>query len=152
MSHAAKTFLARHVRCWAFAVLLGSTPAYSADQPDVSPKSIPGVVKVDAEKVLALVEQLPNLVVIDARITGDRHQGFIEDSISLPDVETDCQSLGRVAPSKATPLLLYCNGPKCGRSAKSAQKALACGYSRIYWFRGGFEEWRAKDYPVVKNP
>lgn len=132
-------------------LLLGPALAHGADKPDVSPNDIPGVIKVDAEEALKLVGKLPNLIVIDARIAGDRHHGFIEDSISLPDIETDCHSLARIAPNKNTPLLLYCNGPKCGRSAKSAQKALACGYSRLYWFRGGFEEWHAKDYPVIKS-
>ena len=133
------------------ALVLGTAPAYSAEKPDVSPNDIPGVIKVDAEEVLQLVEQLPKLIVIDARIASDRQQGFIEDSVSLPDIQTDCLTLARIVPNKTTPLLLYCNGPKCGRSAKSAQIALTCGYNRLYWFRGGFEEWRAKDYPVVKN-
>lgn len=151
MGESIKFSLINLVGCLSIALLL-SGPAHGSDKPDVSPHDIPGAIKVNAEEILKLVEQLPNLVVIDARIAGDRQQGFIEDSISLPDVETDCQALARVVPNKATPVLLYCNGPKCGRSAKSAQKALACGYTRLYWFRGGFEEWRAKNYPVVKNP
>lgn len=121
------------------------------ETPDVSPAEIPGTTKVDAERLLQLVQKLPRLVVIDARIRSDRNQGYIEDSVSLPDIETDCASIKKVAADKATPLVFYCNGPKCGRSAKSAQKALACGYKRLYWFRGGFEEWRGKDYPVVKD-
>ena len=122
-----------------------------ADKPVVSPDSIPGTTKVDAEGVLQLVEELPRLVVVDARIVSDRLQGYIEDSISLPDINTSCDSLKKIAPDRATPLLFYCNGPKCGRSAKSAQKAIACGHTRLYWFRGGFEEWRAKGYPTVKD-
>lgn len=151
MGNKIRSLLASFIGYIPIALLLGSTLAHGAEKPDVSPNDIPGVKKVDAEEVIKLVEKLPKLIVIDARIAGDRQQGFIEDSISLPDVETDCTALARIAPNKTTPLLLYCNGPKCGRSAKSAQKALACGYSRLYWFRGGFEEWRAKDYPVVKN-
>lgn len=147
-----KASVIRFYRNLSIALLIGSAPAYAADKPDVSPLDIAGVAKVDAEQVLKLVEQFPQLIVIDARISGDRKQGFIEDSISLPDVKTDCLSLAEIAPNKSTPLVIYCNGPKCGRSAKSAEKAVGCGYSRIYWFRGGFEEWRAKGYPVVKNP
>lgn len=125
--------------------------ALSTEKPVVSPDEIPGTTKVDAEQVLQLVQLLPRLVVIDARIVSDRLQGYIEDSVSLPDIKTDCDSLKKIVADRSTPVLFYCNGPKCGRSAKSAQKAIACGYTRLYWFRGGFEEWRAKDYPVVKD-
>jgi rhodanese-related sulfurtransferase len=39
---------------------------------------------------------------------------------------------------------------KCGRSFESAKIAIAEGYSKIYWFRGGMEEWEGKGLPVVK--
>ena len=47
--------------------------------------------------------------------------------------------------------LFYCNGVKCDRSVKSVNIALGCGYVRLYWFRGGFEEWRRKDYHYLKK-
>ena len=127
------------------------TPALALgeDKP-LSPMSIPGTTKVDAEELLQLIQEEPRLIVIDARISTDRNQGYIEDSISLPDINTDCGSLKKIAADKSTPLLFYCNGPKCGRSAKSVQKAVACHYTQLYWFRGGFEEWRAKGYPTIK--
>ena len=144
MAHRYPRFLLFLTLCVPIFVMGGEAPV-------VSPDSIPGTTKVDAEGVLQLVHQLPRLIVIDARIVTDRLQGYIEDSVSLPDMQTNCASLKKLAADRSTPLLFYCNGPKCGRSAKSAQKAIACGYTRLYWFRGGFEEWRAKDYPVVKD-
>jgi len=144
MAHRYPRFLLFLTLCVPIFVMGGETPV-------VSPDSIPGTTKVDAEGVLQLVHQLPRLIVIDARIVSDRLQGYIEDSVSLPDIKTNCASLKKLSADRSTPLLFYCNGPKCGRSAKSAQKAIACGYTRLYWFRGGFEEWRAKDYPVVKD-
>jgi len=117
----------------------------------VSPDAIPGTTKVDAEGLIALVEKIPDLIVIDSRIRTDRTQGFIEGSKSLPDIETNCMTLARIVPARTKPVLFYCNGPKCGRSVKSAKVALDCGYSRVYWFRGGFEEWKEKRYPYLKK-
>jgi len=71
--------------------------------------------------------------------------------LSLPDEQTTCDSLAEAIPSKQAPALFYCNGPKCGRSAVAVKIALDCGYQRIYWFRGGFEEWKNKAYPYVKQ-
>lgn len=133
------------------AVLLQPGAGARAAGAIVSPDSIPGTTKVDAEGVVSLAEKIPRLVIIDARIRSDRTQGYIDGSVSLPDIETGCASLAKLIPSHASPVLFYCNGPKCGRSVKSAKKALKCGYSRIYWFRGGFEEWKEKNFPYVKD-
>ena len=27
--------------------------------------------------------------------------------------------------------------------------AVACGYSNIYWYRNGMEEWQKKEFPLV---
>jgi rhodanese-related sulfurtransferase len=131
--------------------LLLSWPV-QAQQPKVPiPDQIPGTTRVDADGVIKLVEKTPNLVIVDSRVSGDRKQGFIEGSISLPDEETSCASLAKAIPSKATPALFYCNGVKCGRSVVAIRIAKKCGYSQLYWFRGGFEEWLAKRFPVVNN-
>ena len=113
------------------------------------PKFIDGTVKVSAEEMIELVEASPNLVILDSRKASDFQKGFIEGAISLPNTETDAGSLAKHLKSKSTPVVFYCNGIKCGRSVKAAEIALAAGYSKIYWFRGGMEEWEAKGLPVV---
>ncbi len=117
----------------------------------VSPEDIPGSTKVDAEGLISLVEEKPSLLIIDSRISSDRLQGHIEGSISLPDERTNCDTLKEVIADKQHPVLFYCNGPKCGRSAVAVQIALGCGYKQVYWFRGGFEEWKQKKFPYVKE-
>ena len=92
-----------------------------------SPESIEGTTKVTAEEFIDLVEKIPGLVIIDSRIPGDRKQGFVEGSLSLPDVDTTCETLTKVQPKKGAPTLFYCNGVKCGRSAKAIKVALSCG-------------------------
>ena len=131
-------------------LVAGMNLSYSAKKKD-APLLIPGTIKVSAEGVLDLVEKIPDLLIIDARIRADRKQGYIEGSISLPDIVTNCASLGKVISKKNAPVLFYCNGVKCGRSVKSSRIALKCGYNNIYWFRGGYTEWRAKNYPFIKE-
>jgi rhodanese-related sulfurtransferase len=116
-----------------------------------APENIKGTTKVDAEGLIAVVNKIPDIIIIDSRIPGDRKQGFIEGSLSLPDVETTCDSLANVIPAKNAPTLFYCNGVKCGRSVNAIHVALKCGYNNIYWFRGGFEEWLAKGYPYLQE-
>ena len=114
-----------------------------------SPENIKGTVKVTAEEFIELVDKTPDLIIVDSRIPGDRKQGYLEGSVSLPDIETNCNSLTKVIPNKSNAALFYCNGVKCGRSAKAVKIAINCGYNNTYWFRGGFEEWLAKGYPYL---
>ena len=135
----------------ALIVILTPTTIFASDKKIVSPASIPGSTIVDAEGVINLVTTLADLNIIDARIKSDRKQGYIEGSVSLPDIDTDCDALAKIITAKSTPTLYYCNGVKCGRSAKSVKIALSCGYNNIYWFRGGFEEWQTKGFPVLTD-
>lgn len=52
--------------------------------------------------------------------------------------------------SKSLPgaTVFACNGPECWKSCKSAKVTLQHGYSKVYWFRGGYPEWKAAGLPV----
>ena len=116
-----------------------------------APESIDGTTRVSAEQVIELVTNTPDLVVIDARKTSDRDEaGWIEGSIGLPNYDTNADSLTQHIPSKSTAVLFYCNGVKCGRSVESSKIAVSLGYEKVYWFRGGWEEWMQKGLPVSR--
>ena len=120
-----------------------------AKKETISPDSVKGTVKINAEQLIELVGRMPEMVIVDSRIVADRQQGYIEGSVNLPNTETTCMSLSKYIPDLARPSLFYCNGVKCGRSAKALKIAVSCGFSNLYWFRGGFEEWKNKGYPIV---
>lgn len=130
--------------------LAGTGAAESLGKIEV-PDAVPGVTTLDAEGLIGLVQRLPGLVLIDSRVPADRHQGYIQGSISLPDSQTACATLGDVLPDLDNPVLFYCNGVKCGRSVIALQIARDCGYRDVYWFRGGFEEWKQKGYPFLQQ-
>jgi rhodanese-related sulfurtransferase len=116
----------------------------------LSPDAIEGSTTIDAEALIQLANEHDDLVIIDSRIQSDRRQGYIANSISLPDIGTDCTTLFRVIHRKDTPTVFYCNGPRCQRSDHAIKIARECGYTNIYWFRGGFEEWISKQYLIQK--
>jgi rhodanese-related sulfurtransferase len=143
------------------AVLICLFPVYPAAvanaAPDLStpkvivPEKIAGVTTVSAEQ---LIEQLTSEhppILIDSRIRQDRDYGYIESSISLPDIETNCETLKQVAEDKNSHLLFYCNGIQCGRSVVAIKIARSCGYHHLSWFKGGFAEWKQKGYQYVRK-
>lgn len=131
----------------AFALLALSLFAGSAVAK--SPVQIEGAKRITAEQLITLAAEQPELVLIDSRVSVNRKHGYIEGSRSLPDIDTNCSSLKEFIATESTPVAFYCNGVKCGRSAKAVKIALECGYRNIYWFRGGFEEWKEKNFPYL---
>jgi rhodanese-related sulfurtransferase len=108
-------------------------------------------VTIDAGQVIAQVQQHPDTVLIDARVGVDRADGYIEGSVHLVDTRTDCESLAGLIGSLTTPAIFYCNGVGCDRSGRAVRIALACGYREVYWFRGGIEEWRDWEFPLIQD-
>lgn len=125
-----------------------SLPA-AADKP-VAPTDIPGATAVSAEKLVELAAATPQLVIIDSRREEEFEKGHIEGAANLLDTDMTQEKLARLVPGKSTPVLFYCNGERCLRSTNAAKLALGWGYLKVYWFRGGWMEWREKNMPVVR--
>lgn len=125
--------------------LLAAPPKVKVKIPD----NIKGATTIDSEGLIALSQSEEALVVVDSRITEDRAMGHIEDSLSLADINTSCKTLNALVANLRNPIAFYCNGPECGRSVKATRIAVQCGYLSVYWFKGGFAEWKKADYPYV---
>lgn len=115
----------------------------------VVPENIPGVETLSASSLVLLAQGVDDLKLIDARLPADRYNGFVEDSILLADIDNVCASLDSVVTTKEQALVFYSNGIHCARSVRAVNRALDCGYSRVYWLRGGFDEWRRSDFPYL---
>ena len=57
---------------------------------------------------------------------------------------SDVAEIGRLLEDKkVTPLVLYCNGPYCGKSKRLAEELLTAGYTNIRRYQLGIPVWRA---------
>lgn len=120
-------------------------PAVAAD----APMEITGATTVNADGVIALFDEHPDLVVLDNRKVKDFESGHIEGAVRLIDTEVTADTLAAAVPSKDTAILMYCNGIKCGRAAIAVAKALELGYSNIYYYALGMAEWKDRNLPVA---
>ena len=120
-----------------------------AEKP-TAPEQIEGATNLSAEQVIDLILNQPELVIIDARKQEEYAKGHIENAVSLLDTRMSEEALAQHVPSTASAVLFYCNGKRCMRSTNAANKALSWGYSKVYWFRGGWGDWREKQLPVSK--
>ena len=115
-----------------------------------APLAITGAITVNADDLLALVQADSDLIIFDNRTIADYESGHIEGALHLIDSEmSDEAVLARVVKAKDVPILFYCNGVKCGRAANATAKAVAWGYSRVYYYALGMAEWKKRGLPLV---
>ena len=132
----------------AFAALLSL--AAHAEKP-FAPPAIEGATTLSAEATIELIQNEPTLLIIDSRRYEEFAKGHIEGSINLLDTEMDEAALAIHTKEKARPLLFYCNGERCLRSANAVERARSWGYRNLHWFRGGWQEWIDKELPVTRR-
>ena len=118
-----------------------------------APQTVAGAQTLDSDGVIALIEKSPNLIIVDARHEKDFQEGHLEGAHRLLDddmLAAGPDAFAKLAAAKTTPLLFYCNGPACGRAAKSAAAAVGWGYGQVNYYFAGIPDWRAKNLPLVK--
>ena len=114
----------------------------------LAPESIEGVKIVTAEQLIELLLNSSEIVLIDTRLEEEFKMGHIEGAINILDTIINEEDLAIRAEDTNSPIAFYCNGIRCLRSSNAARKAVDWGYQNIYWFRGGWTEWKEKHYPA----
>ena len=134
----------------------GKQFTYVASLGITTPDTLKGVTRVSAEEVVELGKQ--GVIIVDTRsqkeydsehVRGAVLASYLEKSLKEVDFDVakdDFSALKNVAKDK--PVIFFCNGPECWKSYKASRAAVAAGYPKIYWFRGGMPEWREKHLPV----
>jgi adenylate cyclase len=107
---------------------------------------VDGATKIDAAKAKALHAR--NVVFIDVRNNIDFGPGHIPSAKNL-DLSSALskESLSRLV-GKDEEVVFSCAGKYCPRSADACAKAVLWGYTRVYYFAGGFPAWKDAGYPV----
>lgn len=129
---------------------------YVASLGITTPDALKGVTRVSAEEVTELARQ--NVTLVDTRtqkeydnehVRGAVLASYSEKSLKETDYDASKDNFDALNTlPKDKPVLFLCNGPECWKSYKASRAALAAGYTKIYWFRGGMPEWREKHLPV----
>lgn len=139
--------MSRLVAFLSFVLFVGFAGGASAD----APTEIPGATTVNAESLIDMILSVDGLVVVDARMSSDFDAGHIEGALNLSSSDTNAESLAAIIPSTDTPVVFYCNGLSCGRASEAVGIALEAGYSNVYYYARGMEEWYDLGLPVITN-
>lgn len=121
-----------------------------------TPTSYKGITVVDSDWVKANTGKVK---VYDARkkndfvekhIAGAIHADYDEKSVKTLDFDSsqDHWDIKKYPTDKNASVVIYCNGPACWRSFKTAILLVKAGYTNVHWLREGFPAWDAKGYPT----
>lgn len=111
-----------------------------------APLNVDGATTIAASEAKALFDE--GALFIDPRRDSDWAEGRIPDAIHLELNTVFSEQTLAAEAKKSDAIIFYCNGAKCGRSAKCAAKAVSWGYQNVYYFRGGLPAWKSASYPV----
>lgn len=122
-----------------------------------TPASLAGATVVDAAKAKSLMDGGAKM--IDTRVANEYAEAHIKGATNVPykeksaksadfDASQDSFDVSKLPGDKNAAIITQCNGPECWKSYKGAVAAIKAGHKKVYWFRGGFPEWKAKGLPV----
>lgn len=119
-----------------------------------------GAEEISTEALLQLIQE-HSAVLLDTRPHREWSISHIPGALNVapkPGVAmalytSDVAEIGRlVSESKSQPLVLYCNGPYCGKSKRVAGELLDAGYTHVRRYQLGAPVWRALVGVMVIEP
>lgn len=125
---------------------------------NTTPTSLPGARVISAAEARELIAK--GVPVYDVRVEDEYRNAHVQGAVSVPykegsakevdfDRADDQFALNRLPKDKNAPFIMYCDGTICWKSYKSAVMAIEAGWKNVYWFRGGFPEWKEAGLPVT---
>jgi rhodanese-related sulfurtransferase len=124
-----------------------------------TPTSLPGATVVDVEGVKRLIAQ--GATIVDTRTEKEYKAKHIPGALFIPYHEKSLKDVayesslddfsGLKTLNSKTPTIFHCNGAECWKSYKSSQAAIAAGFAKVYWYRGGMPEWESTGQQIARE-
>lgn len=106
---------------------------------------------VTTDQLKQMIDTKANMVLVDARTPEEYAIAHIVTAISIPEKAFET-AIAQLPKDKASRLVLYCNGIKCGKSKKLAAKLEPLGYTNIMIYGEGMPVWEERALPIVTGP
>lgn len=113
--------------------------------------AIPAYKVVTTGELKKMLDDNIEMTVIDARNPEEYQEVHIKGAINIP-VKEFVRYQEKLPKDKTAKIIFYCNGIKCGKSKKAAQKAIDLGYTNISVYADGIPVWEEKGMPIYTGP
>jgi rhodanese-related sulfurtransferase len=121
----------------------------SAQQPTITPTRLsvhqttepnqktPEITTEELQKILATNSE----PVFDVRTAKEYAIAHIPGAVNI--YEKEVERITQLYPDRSTKMILYCNGPSCGKSKRTSEQLAALGYTNVRRYQLGIPVWRA---------
>ncbi len=135
----------------AAAIATAMTMIAPAQAQETSPETVAGATTVDTAGAKKLFDD--GALFVDPRKDSDFKAGRILEAVHLDiagksTVLDEASLLKAASGDKAAPIVFYCNGIACLRSADAATMAAGWGFSNLYYYRDGYPAWKDAGLPI----
>ncbi|HEY4729551.1 MAG TPA: rhodanese-like domain-containing protein [Myxococcales bacterium] len=120
-----------------------------AKTPEVSTQELREIL---ANRAATVLDSRPRAEYAVSHIPGALNVSA-KPGVPISSYVSDVAEIGRLVQNrKDTPLVLYCNGPFCGKSKRLAEELVAAGYTSVRRYQLGIPVWRALGGVTVIEP
>ena len=120
-----------------------------AKTPEVSTQELREIL---ANRAATVLDSRPRAEYAVSHIPGALNVSA-KPGVPISSYVSDVAEIGRLMQDrKDTPLVLYCNGPFCGKSKRLAEELVAAGYTSVRRYQLGIPVWRALGGVTVIEP
>jgi rhodanese-related sulfurtransferase len=105
---------------------------------------------VTADELLRKLESADRLVLVDALAPMVYTHSHLPGAINLPPADIDPARVARQIPDRATEIVVYCSSPQCDDSVATAKRLQELGYTNVWHYAGGKNEWRDAGLPLER--
>lgn len=102
--------------------------------PEITTEQLLGILAAQSEPVF------------DVRTAKEYAIAHIPGTINV--YEKEVARITELYPQKDTAMILYCNGPSCGKSKRTSEQLVALGYTNVRRYQLGLPVWRALSQTV----
>ncbi|MEO9332329.1 rhodanese-like domain-containing protein [Ectopseudomonas guguanensis] len=113
-----------------------------------APLQVAGAITVNVMQAKQLHDH--GALFIDVRAAREWEWGHVEGAIHL-DLRGQFAALAHAPWPREIPLVIYCDSEVCLQSALAVEQAVAWGFTRVFYFRGGYFAWQLFDMPSGKG-
>lgn len=102
---------------------------------------------IDTDSLKKLLDSGAALTVVDSRNPEEYQEVHVKGAINIPE-KNFSSHIDRLPAATSARLVFYCNGVKCGKSKRSASKAVELGYTSVLVYDEGMPVWEEKGMPL----
>ena len=105
---------------------------------------------IDRETLKSRLDAGAPVYVVEVLQPKEFAKGHIPGAINIPFTKMTSEARKRFSPQDE--IVLYCHDPQCQASTRAAEKLEKLGYTNLYEYDGGKEDWKAAGYPFEYEP